>query len=201
MTFPSSQKLLPMPSSQMSLLLLVVVLLIQTANSFSLGLGDNGGANYVGDVGRPTRVAAESRRIGRSFIDDPMDDADPNDGSRTEQYTSASRRSILRSLLTGPVVAPAAGFLFALPIPTPASADTQTDDEFRRVDKDFSYKLKLPPGFEPGNKPLKTHLDEINFATEALKGYKIGITVDPVRISSLRQVRSDLCCCCWWWFG
>eukprot|EP00548_Thalassiothrix_antarctica_P005365 CAMPEP_0194153698 /NCGR_PEP_ID=MMETSP0152-20130528/57413_1 /TAXON_ID=1049557 /ORGANISM="Thalassiothrix antarctica, Strain L6-D1" /LENGTH=135 /DNA_ID=CAMNT_0038859169 /DNA_START=205 /DNA_END=612 /DNA_ORIENTATION=- len=36
-------------------------------------------------------------------------------------------------------------------------------------------------------KPLKTHLDEINFVSSELKGYQYGVTVDPVRIDSLSQ--------------
>ena len=52
----------------------------------------------------------------------------------------------------------------------------------------FSYTITPPPTFIPGNKPLKTHLDEINFAPEpSIRGYTLGITVDPVRISSITQ--------------
>jgi len=38
-----------------------------------------------------------------------------------------------------------------------------------------------------GSKPLKTHLDEINFSSETVPKYQIGITVDPVRIKSLKE--------------
>lgn len=51
----------------------------------------------------------------------------------------------------------------------------------------FSYTITPPPSFVPGNKPLKTHLDEINFSSPDVKGYTVGVTVDPVRISSIRQ--------------
>ena len=56
---------------------------------------------------------------------------------------------------------------------------------FRRQEKDFGYLVNLPQYMsQPSNKPLKTHLDEINFSAG---GANIGITVDPVRISSLRE--------------
>ena len=55
--------------------------------------------------------------------------------------------------------------------------------EFTR--KDLSYSVQLPETMsQPSNKPLKTHLDEVNFNGN---GINVGITVDPVRINSLRQ--------------
>ena len=51
----------------------------------------------------------------------------------------------------------------------------------------FSYTVTPPPSFVASNKPLKTHLDEINFAPPDVRGYTLGITVDPVRISSIKQ--------------
>lgn len=54
----------------------------------------------------------------------------------------------------------------------------------------FSYTVTPPPSFVASNKPLKTHLDEINFAPPDLRGYTLGITVDPVRISSIQQFGS-----------
>ena len=51
----------------------------------------------------------------------------------------------------------------------------------------FSYTVTPPPSFTTGNKPLKTHLDEINFSSQDVRGYTIGITVDPVRIKSIRE--------------
>jgi len=67
---------------------------------------------------------------------------------------------------------------------------------FQRETKDFSYVFDPPPGMAPGNKPLKTHLDEVNFfpaendgnnddQPRRRRGYQYGITVDPVRIPSL----------------
>ena len=51
----------------------------------------------------------------------------------------------------------------------------------------FAYEFQPPDNFGAGNKPLRTHLDEINFKSETVPGYQYGITVDPVRIDSLRQ--------------
>lgn len=51
----------------------------------------------------------------------------------------------------------------------------------------FSYTVTPPPSFVPGNKPLKTHLDEINFSPTDVRGYTLGVTVDPVRISSIKD--------------
>ena len=63
-----------------------------------------------------------------------------------------------------------------------AHAD-DTSVEFKR--KEFGYSVQLPQTLtEPSNKPLKTHLDEIIFNGD---GLQVGITVDPVRISSLQQ--------------
>jgi hypothetical protein len=40
-----------------------------------------------------------------------------------------------------------------------------------------------------GAKPVKTHLDEINFNSESFARYQYGVTVDPVRISSIQEVK------------
>ena len=57
----------------------------------------------------------------------------------------------------------------------------------RRQPGQFQYEFRPPPGFTPGQKPLKTHLDEVNFQSSNRKGYQFGITVDPVRIASLKD--------------
>ena len=56
----------------------------------------------------------------------------------------------------------------------------------------FGYSITPPPTFVPSNKPLKTHLDEINFSPppSGAGGYTIGVTVDPVRINSMREFGS-----------
>lgn len=72
------------------------------------------------------------------------------------------------------------------------AADTDSVEPYTRVpspnDKfNFSYTVTPPPDFAPGNKPLKTHLDEINFSPPDVRGYTLGITVDPVRISKIQE--------------
>ena len=67
-------------------------------------------------------------------------------------------------------------------LPSPALAEV-----FTRQTEQFAYEFQPPSNFGAGNKPLKTHLDEINFKSESIGGYQYGITVDPVRIESLRQ--------------
>uniref|UniRef100_A0A7S1Z306 PsbP C-terminal domain-containing protein n=1 Tax=Ditylum brightwellii TaxID=49249 RepID=A0A7S1Z306_9STRA len=70
--------------------------------------------------------------------------------------------------------------------PPPPAASVAT--KFIRQGKGYAYEFLPPAGFKEGNKPLKTHLDEVNFAKEgAPRGYQYGVTVDPVRIDSLRQ--------------
>ena len=55
--------------------------------------------------------------------------------------------------------------------------------------KEMSYQITIPTSMKEGSKPVKTHLDEVNFVSDSVKRYQYGITVDPVRISSLQEVR------------
>lgn len=57
--------------------------------------------------------------------------------------------------------------------------------------KELSYQISIPSTMNEGSKPVKTHLDEVNFVSESVKRYQYGITVDPVRISSLKEVSSQ----------
>jgi hypothetical protein len=61
---------------------------------------------------------------------------------------------------------------------------------FDRQEDKFSYTINIPSAMKQSQKPVKTHQDEINFASEDVKGYQYGITVDPVRINSLKEVRT-----------
>jgi hypothetical protein len=47
-----------------------------------------------------------------------------------------------------------------------------------------------PPLFVQSSKPLRTHLNEVNFSPPGRGGYSIGVTVDPVRISGIRDFGS-----------
>lgn len=72
------------------------------------------------------------------------------------------------------------------------STNTNTYVSSKQGKGEFSYYTFEPPyGFNKGNKPLKTHLDEVNFYTkDGERGYQYGITVDPVRIQSLKEFGS-----------
>ena len=74
----------------------------------------------------------------------------------------------------------------------PAFADpVKEGTTFQRLTEDFCYEFQPPPDFiGPGQKPLKTHMDEVNFQSSKTLGFQIGITVDPVRISSLTDFGS-----------
>jgi hypothetical protein len=64
----------------------------------------------------------------------------------------------------------------------------------------ISYQIELPSSMKESSKPVKTHLDEVNFSSESVKGYQYGVTVDPVRISSIKEVCGSVsisgCCDC-----
>jgi len=70
----------------------------------------------------------------------------------------------------------------------PAVAADQEDDQYVQKGNGFAYRFVYPPDFEPGGKPLKTHLFEINWKSTNLPKYTFGVTIDPVRISSLKEV-------------
>lgn len=62
-----------------------------------------------------------------------------------------------------------------------------------------AYQIILPNNgatFSETQKPVKTHLDEVNLVSGEIKGYQYGITVDPVRINSLKEVRGDVVSSC-----
>jgi hypothetical protein len=66
-------------------------------------------------------------------------------------------------------------------------ATAAADRTFVRRTDQYSYQFTPPPHFTPGNKPLKTHLDENNFKSADTSGFQFGITVDPVRLQSLAE--------------
>ena len=72
---------------------------------------------------------------------------------------------------------------------TPALAADAASEPFVRQGKGYGYTFVPPPGFAPGKKPVQTHLDEVNFNLEdgSAPRYTYGVTVDPVRISTLAE--------------
>jgi hypothetical protein len=137
-------------------------------------------------------------------------------GGRRGRRQQTSRRGVVRQLLSSAAAAAAAASssssLLLPPMAPPAFAASDDGDgtttktappmrppptePYTRLpspaDKfQFGYSITPPPTFVPSNKPLKTHLDEINFSPPSdAKGYTIGVTVDPVRINSMREFGS-----------
>jgi hypothetical protein len=72
-----------------------------------------------------------------------------------------------------------------------ASTARAADSSYTKSTDAFSYTFTPPADCEIGNKPLKTHLEEVNFSSSTTKGYQFGVTVDPVRINSLREVSNS----------
>jgi hypothetical protein len=100
------------------------------------------------------------------------------------------RRQVLQTL--GRFTLSAPFWAAALPALATDEADTATTATatataafIRRTDQ-YAYQFTPPPNFTPGNKPVKTHLDEVNFSFNT-PGYQFGITVDPVRIQALSE--------------
>jgi len=96
--------------------------------------------------------------------------------------TSLSRRETL-----GLAVSAAAAASVSLISPQIARAD---DDTSIQRGNGFAYRFVPPPEMEPGSKPVKTHLFEINWKSSTTPKYTFGITIDPVRINTLKEVRA-----------
>ena len=73
--------------------------------------------------------------------------------------------------------------------PSRVWAAEESDDPYVERGNGFAYRFVYPPDFEPGAKPVKTHLFEINWKSTNTPKYTFGITIDPVRINSLKEVR------------
>mmetsp|Transcript_15024 Transcript_15024/g.31862 ORF Transcript_15024/g.31862 Transcript_15024/m.31862 type:complete len:276 (+) Transcript_15024:38-865(+) len=113
---------------------------------------------------------------------------DPSGSNQRRKLIQQSSAAIISSLLVpfSPAIASEEDTTTTNTQQQPSSGPyTRTpspNDKFK-----FSYTITPPPAFEPGNKPLKTHLDEINFSPPGVRGYSLGITVDPVRISKIQD--------------
>lgn len=77
----------------------------------------------------------------------------------------------------------------AAPVSTANAQDSSPSSPYQVLTPEWGFTFTPPPDFEIGNKPLKTHLEEVNFNSMLSRGYQFGITVDPVRINSLDEVR------------
>ncbi|CAJ1960350.1 unnamed protein product [Cylindrotheca closterium] len=109
--------------------------------------------------------------------------ADPssrdNDDSKLELSASTTRRQFWTT-----TIASAAGIVLGT---TGAATTTTPANAFDRTDSKFSYRIQIPDSMKEGSKPVKTHQDEVNFGNSEIRGYQYGITVDPVRINSLKE--------------
>ena len=102
-----------------------------------------------------------------------------------------NRRSFISKLAAACLTTSYANSVPAFAEEIPSDDSTENSSTlFTRIGKGYEYSFQPPSGFKSNNKPLKTHLDEINFSLEGVRGYQYGITVDPVRIESLQQVRN-----------
>ena len=98
-----------------------------------------------------------------------------------EMHKTTNRRIFL-----GRIGAAVSARLLLRPTTVSASDGVTTDDVYQRRTDQFAYEFRPPSGFSsPSQKPLKTHLDEVNFKSSDGGGYQYGITVDPLRINSL----------------
>jgi hypothetical protein len=108
------------------------------------------------------------------------------------QDKNASRRAFLKTTVA--TTATAGITSASLLLPQVASANdihpnssSSNNNVFTRIKEgQFGYTITLPVSIDISNKPLQTHLDEVNLQT-GQKGYYYGITVDPIRIKSLRE--------------
>lgn len=149
-----------------------------------------------------TTKSLDSSFISSSLSPSSVDDSSPsllkvsNHLPSSPSSTSTSRRSVLSTVVT----ASAWSFLSLSLIVAPKNIYAAMDDDnsslFTRKlkvlsDKELSYQIAIPSSMKESSKPIKTHLDEVNFMSESTRGYQYGITVDPVRITSIKEVRYD----------
>jgi PsbP len=128
--------------------------------------------------------------------------------SQKHNFSTLQRRAFFRSSASSASCAAAglAQLLLPCAAPQPAGAAVTSppvvdDDDgnaqrkkttepiaVRRGTDQFAQYEFLPPAdvLGPTQKPVKTHLDEVNF-TGSAGGLQFGITVDPVRIDSLAE--------------
>ena len=149
-----------------------------------------------------TTKSLDSSFISSSLSPSSVDDSSPpllkvsNHLPSSPSSTSTSRRSVLSTVVT----ASAWSFLSLSLIVAPKNVYAAMDDDnsslfIRKLkvlsDKELTYQIAIPSSMKESSKPIKTHLDEVNFMSESTRGYQYGITVDPVRITSIKEVRYD----------
>jgi hypothetical protein len=113
---------------------------------------------------------------------------DNNCNNNNNNNNNMQRRNVLEQIFCVGVAATTS-------FPSLAAAADGGESVFKRETNNFAYSITTPATFSENSKPMKTHLDEINFVSEGVKGYQYGITVDPVRINSLKEVRGFYVVC------
>ena len=133
-------------------------------------------------------------------MDDSLDIFHDDNGDPTNEIANDNdtllndRRHVLERIVTMTGIATMAAATVAAspftPLPAQAADEASSSSVFTRETKQFGYSVKPPSTYQQSSKPVKTHLDEINFISDTIKGCQFGITVDPVRINSLKEVSS-----------
>lgn len=134
--------------------------------------------NPLNNNSRPNQQYSERAPLTSVLFSSRNKDSAFNHDDEHDSIIGASRRNVISNL---PLVASAS--LIGLGAPEFASAA----EPFVRQGKGYGYTFVPPEGFAPGKKPVQTHLDEVNFNLEGVPKYTYGVTVDPVRINSLKE--------------
>jgi hypothetical protein len=164
------------------LLLLIMTSIVAPSQAWTTPIGT--GRTRVIDT-RGSESSSSVKMFSSSKTTIFHDDVNANSGGVASD--GSSRRQVFQDCLQQ-----TAALLFVV---GSASSPAIADDSFlfeRNQEKNVSYKIQIPPTLKQGQKPVKTHLDEVNFVSETIKGYQFGITVDPVRINSLKEVRMHI---------
>ena len=139
--------------------------------------------------GIPRRGFALQQLSFQSSPPPPHQQATDDDFHSSIKSSSASRRDICR------LVAFTAVATSTPKVPGAAAAAEPNSMYVGSVKKSsISYRLELPPTFQESKKPVQTHYDELLFSSssnnkddEALKRASFGISIDPLRITSLHE--------------
>jgi len=107
--------------------------------------------------------------------------------SDTLQYGFEGRRRIIEKLASATFGISASLLVKSDLCSVAAETDGMSWQQFEQAGKGYRYSLRVPADFVQGGKPVKTHLSEVNFDSSSIKGYQVGVTVDPVRINSITE--------------
>jgi hypothetical protein len=189
-------------SMSMSMLATVVTLsYLQPASSFPLERTIRTAAGVAGSSLRwelQARVQLQAHGPECSNEKDAIDQLQPQQQQPQQQPQQQQRRQVLQTLgglsVSTLSLVPFGGLATVAQSARAAAGavdvadDDDTQTQFVRRTDQYSYQFTPPPHFTaPGNKPLKTHLDEHNFQSSTTAGFQFGITVDPVRLQSLSE--------------